>query len=255
MTILIGLILMPLSVTAATKVVIIIDLSQSARSSFSQYRSAIRRMLEQNPINIGDTFTIMGITDDSFGKRILLLDDSIEPIPPPGKELVLKDCSSLPKGSFSYDSCLSTNKKAKADWANEQNRLTGEHFRKERQRLLSRWDKNTASPSGTSTDVFGALKYAEHLFGNWEGQKELFLFSDMRHNTRGLDISHKVRMDSEFLKEIRRQQLIPKLKNVSITIKGVLTEGRDPAYFESLNQFWSKIFSESGGNLRDFSIE
>src|SRR5947208_2441989 len=103
------------SCTAATKYVIIVDLSKSAKLVFPQYRNAVHQILSQTPINIGDSVTVMGITDDSFGHSIILLQDSIKTRLRP-KEPKLQDCSKLGKESFQYKSCVSTNTKTREKW-------------------------------------------------------------------------------------------------------------------------------------------
>lgn len=235
---------------ASTRHVIIVDLSKSARSVFPQYRSAIHSILSGTPLNIGDSVTIMGITDDSFGHQIILLQESVQTLLRTS-DFELLDCSKFGKGSFQYKSCMATNEDRNGKWE----QAAYEHFKRERERFLKKWDDNRIQPYSSTTDVLGALKYAEQLFINWKGKKQLFIFSDMRHNTRGVNLSKAAKVDSRLLDEVKRKELIPRLENVSVFVRGVHTENTDPVYFGSLEQFWRGLFRESGARLEEFSMD
>lgn len=238
------------SCTASTKHVILIDLSQSARSVFPQYKSGVRQLLEQTQLYIGDSVTVLGITGDSFGHPIILLQDYVHSTLRP-KDLELEDCSRFGKDSFAFKSCAALNGERNAKWEVKWQK----HFTLERERLLSKWSEKKMAPSSSSTDILGALKYAEQIFVTWKGEKELIIFSDMRHNTRGLDVSKNSKLDSKFLDEVKRRELLPMLKEVSVIVRGVHTENTDPVYFGKLERFWKRLFRESGASLEEFSID
>lgn len=237
------------SSSAATRYVAIIDLSKSAKSAFPQYRAELHDLLSVTPLTIGDEFIVMGISSDSFSRPNVMFSETVRTLLRSG-EYQLEDCSKLGKQSFQYKACAAQNDQKDKNWE----RVWRDHFTNERQRWLSKWESVKAEPYSDSTDVLGALKYAEQLFENWKGEKKLILFSDMRHNTRSINLGRPLLQSDVLFDRIKRNGLLPRLKNVSLSVRGVHTQGTDPAYYDSLRQFWMHLFHESGAELDEYSV-
>jgi hypothetical protein len=167
-------------------------------------------------ISPGDHIKAFGITEDSFSRPLILLDDSI----------------SNKKGAF------------------------GEGLAREKLKLLDKWKQLDLRPTAKATDIFGAVNLASISFSLNEPKKYLIIFSDMRQCAHQFDLERPKKIDSEqVLKKVDRQGLIPKIKGVKVICLGVHSAGKNPAYWLSLKEFWTQYFTKAEANLLIFSME
>jgi hypothetical protein len=234
---------------AATKQVILIDLSKSVGTSIGEYKLGVQQVLEQ--LNIGDTTVVLGITEDSFANPRVLLNEVVGFLNQPS-DLTLADCSKV-RGTINKPLCESRNRERENTW----NSMVYNHLQRERERIISKWKvaSDHLKANGLRTDVIGALKYSElFLLDGSQNEKFLVVFSDMRHNTRGIDLSSTSRVDPSLLQVIKKKGLLPRLKGVTVRIHGVLTHQKDPSYLDSLQDFWRRLFEDSGAKLEMFDV-
>lgn len=237
--------------TGATKYVLVVDLSGSAKTVLPQYQNSVHNLLSSSemPLDIHDHVVIIGITEDSFGYPKLLVSHTIQPLKTDG--LHLSDCSKLAMGSLQRKACETRNKAKTREF----DHLRAGHYKNQREHLIALWDRCNLEATSPKTDILGGLKYTEQIFGTWKGEKRLFIYSDMRHTARGVHLVNRLRNESGLLAELKRRQLLPRLKGVSITIRGVHTRAMSPDDYGRLEDFWKRFFDETGAKLIEFAID
>jgi hypothetical protein len=85
------------------------------------------------------------------------------------------------------------------------------------------------------------------------GHRILVIFSDMRNDTRDLDIESSVRVPSFAQAEGRHNLNIPNLREVEIYVLGIDGVGEDTAYWSTLTTFWTDFFDAAGATVRSYS--
>ncbi len=102
----------------------------------------------------------------------------------------------------------------------------------------------------------GALLLADQLFSRVPAgtKKYLYVFSDMRHVTRGLNLElpHIVAADT-LLATAARRRLIANLPGVTVHVLGADAEGMPVAAWDDLRRFWGAYFKKAGANLVSYS--
>ena len=160
---------------------------------------------------------VIGITEDSFGRRYILVDGEIS-----------KD-----KGVF------------------------GENLARDRLSLLNQFKKHDLKPNAKMTDLFGAMQLAEVLFSSSKTENKLIVFSDMRHYGPGIDFESPRVIDVDtMLKEVMQKRVVANLTGVKVWCLGVHSVGKTPAYWKSLRDFWNRYFQEAKvSELKAFTME
>jgi Co/Zn/Cd efflux system component len=202
---------------------ILLDMSKSVAVSdytgkdteFSKNIHAIEDFIRHR-IAPGDGIKVAGITERSFSRPYVLLNE----------------CVDTRKGSF------------------------GEILARERLRLLKQWKKFDLKPCARATDIFGAIALSSISFSPQEKEKKLMIYSDMRNCTREVNIEKPERIDGEkVLAQIQKHGLIPQLNGVEVLCLGVHSTGKSLPYFQDLRKFWHQFFRLSKANLKIFSRE
>jgi hypothetical protein len=131
----------------------------------------------------------------------------------------------------------------------------GEVAAREKVNLLKKWRGLNLQPISDTTDVIGALFLAPILFRTDE--RRLIVFSDLRHYTRGFDLETPSIINVErFLQIAKQKGLVADLSGIKIWCLGVHSSGKNPAYWKSLKEFWTRYFKEAKvAELKSFSME
>jgi len=162
--------------------------------------------------------TIIGITDQSFGEPLTLLDARI-----PEDE-----------GYFQ------------------------ERINAARRTLIQAWVARTRKldPQFMHTDIFGALLLASQIFQNSpKGREVLVIFSDMRENAGNLNFERSKGRDVHLSPaQIAKGRLIPQLQNVEVYVLGADNAGKSMAYWTALRQFWSEYFQSAGASVKAYTV-
>jgi len=205
------------------RVVAAVDLSTSEaatgrdlKSAFSKNIEGVGRLLGSLPP--GSDITVIGITDNSFAQPYVLLSAKI----------------SDDQGYF------------------------GERIAAARRELLRTWHDRAAklTPEARGTDIMGALLFADQLFRRApaDTKKYLFLFSDMRHVTRGLNLEVRRTVPTDtLLTTVARHRLLANLPGVTVYVLGADAEGMPVTAWDDLRQFWTAYFTKAGASLAAYS--
>jgi hypothetical protein len=160
--------------------------------------------------------TVMGITDQSFGQLLLLLDARI-----------LQD-----PGYF------------------------GERLNAARRSLVEAWSARakSLSPRFTHTDIFGALHVASQIFQEApKGRNVLIILSDMRENAGDYKLERSGHVHLALARDAKART-IPDLKGVEVYVLGADNAGKSTSYWMTLRGFWTEYFQKAGAALRWYSI-
>jgi hypothetical protein len=132
-----------------------------------------------------------------------------------------------------------------------------ERIKTAHQVLVRTWQKRSATLVSRfgQTDIMGALVLASQAFAAQAcRQNMLFIFSDMRQETRELNLEPGDTVPvSRSLAVAERRRLIPDLKGVDAWVMGADDAGKSVAYWTSLRDFWGAYFTKAGANLRGYS--
>jgi hypothetical protein len=114
----------------------------------------------------------------------------------------------------------------------------------------------TAPPKYPQTDVIGFLIVAgDLLHSEPRGRKVLVIFSDMRHSAPPPNIeSPRLVSVAGALRAVEARQQIADLRAVDVYVYGVHAAGKDIPYWQSLRAFWEEYFSKAGATLKCFSM-
>ena len=160
---------------------------------------------------------IIGITDQSFGEPVILLDARIPPDP----------------GYF--EERLATARRA----------------------LLQAWLTRTKAlaPSFRHTDIVGALLLASQIFqAEPKGRRVLVIFSDMRENAGNLNLGESNLKSAHLaLNRYAQDRDIPDLHGVEVHILGADNAGKSTSYWTALRDFWTAYFKRTGATLKMYS--
>jgi hypothetical protein len=205
--------------------VVEIDLSASeaakgpdGKTSFSRDVDGVAHLLASIPA--GASMTVIGITANSFAQPYILLRADVTDDP----------------GYF------------------------GERLTSARNQLVRAWQRRAAAltPTARGTDVLGGLFTASELFraGSAGARNELFLFSDMRHVTRELNLEAPGILHVDALMAVARaRSLIANLNGVTVYVLGAnAREKQSMGEWNALKQFWSAYFAKAGANLPEYSV-
>lgn len=207
-----------------TTLVIAVDLTQSvavagpdSKTEFQKNIDAVTKLLAQVPAD--SRVTVIGITDMSLAQPDILLS------------------ATIPDDAGYF----------------------GQRLAAARSELVRAWIARSARlmPAFRQTDIIGALFLAGQIF-NQEGRvgaKTLVVFSDMRQQTRQLDLeSPSIVSSFDQIRKERTKNGIAKLGEVHVLVLGVDGAGRPLSYWQSLRKFWSEYFRASGASLESYTV-
>jgi hypothetical protein len=126
-----------------------------------------------------------------------------------------------------------------------------------RTQLLKAWQERSKSLQASSphTDIVGALLVASELFRQTpKGQNGLVIFSDMRQESRTLDLERPALVPASTLGRVEKGKMIADLKGVAVYVLGVDGAGKHLAHWQSLRDFWTAYFQKSGATLKAYSL-
>jgi hypothetical protein len=106
------------------------------------------------------------------------------------------------------------------------------------------------------TDVIGFLLVAGDLLRESpQSRTALVMFSDMRHSAPPPNIELPAVVPvAAAITTVERQHQIADLRGVDVYVYGVHAVGKDVAYWQSLRAFWTQYFARSGAALKCFSM-
>lgn len=212
-----------ISVAAAAECdVVLLDLSGS---SLLSDRSAKGTELEKNiaaiphvihNLNAGSWISIVGITDQSLSRPLVILEGSIP----------------IRKGLF------------------------GEKTEFEKKKLIKRYKvaAETLRPDYKASDVFGAIYLASNLYPQWCEEKRLYIYSDMRHIDHRFDLQNVPVVPLHLIQSVEKKGMIPQLEGVKVFVGGAHPIDKDARYWQSLKAFWEAYFQKAKAVLENFSI-
>ncbi len=165
-------------------------------------------------------FRVMGITDQSFSRPLMLLDVRI---PKDRGPLAMIDQVAIARGRY----------------AAEMNRIG-----------------RASPPRYPQTDVIGFMLIAADLLQQApQARKVLVVFSDMRHSAPQPDIETPRVVPVEMaMRMVEGQNQIADLRNVEVYVYGAHAGGKDAPYWQSLRTFWTQYFAKCGAILKRFSM-
>ena len=203
--------------------VMAVDLSGSVASAkgldgtseLQRNLAAVSSILATAPA--GSNITVIGITDQSFSQPLVLLSGRIN----------------SDEGYFK------------------------ERIRVARLQLVAAWKKRCGSLPAPSprTDVLGVLIVSSQVLRPVPGWRNvLVLFSDMR-DTGAVNLNRTLKVPvGPVLRQVEQHMLVADLKGVDVYVLGIDAAKKEPAYWDSLHQFWTEYFKKSGANLQAFSM-
>jgi hypothetical protein len=56
------------------------------------------------------------------------------------------------------------------------------------------------------------------------------------------------------LRQVEQHELVADLKGVDVYVLGIDAAKKEPAYWDSLRQFWTEYFKKNGADLETFSM-
>ena len=184
-------------------------------TEFARNAAAVEGYL-RNRLSPGDLIKVFGITERSFERPYVLINDRVSPH----------------KGSF------------------------GEGLAREKLRLLKQWQGLKLEPNAKATDIFGAVGLAAIHFSQGSREKNLVFFSDMRQCSALLTLEKPSRFKAEALVgEVEQKGFVFKLPGVRVHCLGVHSAGKAPGYWHDLKAFWALYFERAGAKLLTFSME
>jgi hypothetical protein len=207
-----------------TNLVIAIDLSQSVavvgpdqKTEFQKNVDGVTKLLARVPAD--SRVTVIGITDKSFAQPDILLS------------------ATIPGDAGYFD----------------------ERLKSAQLQLVRSWKARSAKlrPAFRQTDILGALMLAREVFDQHRNAKEkvLVIFSDMRQQTRELDLESFSTVPSFDRIEKKRTKFgVLNLNDVHIRVLGVDGAGKSLSYWQSLQEFWIEYFRACGATLESYTI-
>jgi len=190
---------------------ILFDVTPSIPTDYRPMMIACTKGLLEN-LDENDGVSIIGITENSFARPLILLQGTL-----PADDHPLQP-----------------------------------RYLSARDNLLTAWQTRSAQIEfgGKVTDVFGAIAFASLQLERKSGDKWLIVQSDLRNSTPVLDIEHVEEIDCEkSLECLKRAGLIPNLRGVKVVILGMHTTGKTQRYYQSLQKFVLKYFELTGAQV------
>jgi hypothetical protein len=222
---LLGLAITGVANAQALEVVIGLDFSQSDAAALRNRKTAHEESVEAaartlEALPAGTRFSVVGITDASFSKPLILLAGQI---PKEHGSLGLLDRIALSREK--YGAAL-------------------------------RRTAGMIPADAPSTDVLGALTLAADILRRSPSKRRiLILYGDMRQSASPVNIERPVSVPTQTaLRSAKAAHLLANLKDVDVYSYGVHADGKSVKYWRSLREFWEKYFLDAGANLRTFSI-
>ena len=170
----------------------------------------------RNLLSPGDLIKVFGITERTFERPYVLINDRVSP----------------QKGSF------------------------GEGLAREKLRLLKQWQGLKLEPTAKATDILGAVGLAAIHFSQSSKEKNLIFFSDMRQCTALLNLEKPSRFKADSLVgEVEQKGFVFKVPSVRVHCLGVHSAGKTPGYWHDLKTFWALYFERAGAKLLTFNME
>jgi hypothetical protein len=203
--------------------VIALDLTQSVavgaagqRQEFVKNVEAAGQILVQ--ATPGSHVTVLGISDQSFGEPIMLLD------------------ARIPEDAGYFQERLAS----------------------ARRTLAQTWFARAKSlhPRFTHTDIVGALLLASQILqAEPKGRAILIIFSDMRENAGNMNLERTKRHDVHLaFARIAKGRTIPDLKGVEVHVLGADNAGKPLHYWTELRDVWSDYFIKTGASLKTYTV-
>lgn len=131
----------------------------------------------------------------------------------------------------------------------------GLDVRMARERLAFKWRETskTLAPVYDHSDIIGSLVFLQYL-GPAPARTVLVVLSDLRQNTNQLDLEHVgvIKVES-VLKRLEAQNSVPTLAGTHVYLLGVSPKSKTAAYYHSLRDFWIRLFSLAGADVRVFA--
>lgn len=186
------------------------------KTELERDESAITKLLASIPAGV--QITVIGITDHSFSQPYVLLSARVDD-----------------NEGYFHERIANARRELVAAW------------QRRSKDLLSRFPQ---------TDLFGALVVSSQLLQPRPGlHNVLILFSDMRHETRALNLACCPTVSADAtLKRVEASQLVASLKGVEVYALGVDGAGESIAYWDSLRAFWLAYFQHSGATVKAYSM-
>jgi hypothetical protein len=202
--------------------VIAVDLTKSVdvrgpdgKTEFQKNIDAITKQLAQAQAD--SRITVIGITDHSFTQPDILLSATIPANP----------------GYF------------------------GERLNAARGELVGAWKarSTTLEPRFRETDIIGSLLLAVQILEQQSDAKGkvLFVYSDMRHHTRELDLETPAVVAST-AQTVTGCAILSGLRGIEIHVLGADGSGRSIAEWQKLRAFWSECFGSAGATMRTYTV-
>jgi hypothetical protein len=207
-----------------TNLVIAIDLSQSVavvgpdqKTEFQKSVDGVTKLLARVPAD--SRVTVIGITDKSFAQPDILLS------------------ATIPNDAGYF----------------------GERLKSAQLQLVRAWKARSAKlgPAFRQTDILGALMLAREIFDQQRNAKEkvLVIFSDMRQQTRELDLeSPSTVRGFDNIERMGTKIGTANLAGVHVHTLGVDGAGKSFLYWQDLREFWIKYFRRTGASLEGYSV-
>ena len=108
-----------------------------------------------------------------------------------------------------------------------------------------------------STDLFGAFaSVSDFLSSSRCEEKSIVVLSDARHTSDIVNLNKLKVIDAEkTLELVRSNDMLLDLTDVSVWFYGVHSDDKKYSYWKSLENFWRKYVTESGGTFEIFTRE
>jgi hypothetical protein len=184
------------------------------RPEFEKNVEAAGQVLARLPANA--RVVVIGITDQSFGEPLVLLD------------------ARVPEDEGYFHERIAAARRA----------------------LVQSWVARTRrlAPQFTHTDVFGALLLASQIFQSApKGRNLLVIFSDMRENA-GNERPGQSRTVHPPLAGAAKGRSVPDLATVEVHVLVADNAGKSMGYWAILHDFWSRYFREAGATLKTYTV-
>jgi hypothetical protein len=205
-------------------VVVAVDLTQSVagasgfdhKTELDKNLAGVAQILAEAPS--GSRVTVVGITDRSFSEPYVLLSAQV-----------------TNEAGYFKEKIAAAHVQLAQEWQRRCKGLVA-HFRQ--------------------TDLLGSLVLTSQLFqGSGGGRNVLVIFSDMRHETKGLNLSRSQMVPvAALLQQTEKQGLVADLRNVDVYVLGVDGAGKQVSYWNSLRQFWLAYFEKAHASMRAYSM-
>jgi hypothetical protein len=180
------------------------------------------------------------------------------------KDLLLRE----PPNSHVWISTISTDSFGGSQvilkgWTPESHGVFADDLNRSRRQLASAFEAKSSamSPVASGTDILGALwrfkALAEsHEDGRTASTKDLWIFSDMMHETKEFSMPELLTLGSrQMLQKAGAERLLVPLKGYTVHVCGASTSGMSPREWRAVQEFWKAYFAAAGAELNTYSTE